>query len=272
MWTKKMQGEVQPIRVAVASYDSAWLRVVEKYFEEQDAVAAVEYYKRGKQLLTALENGWMPQVLVIDEQMQDVDLLSFMQEYHQLRLQEKPIVLGVCHKRYLGYTGNLFSLGLTDFIAKPVRLSAVMERVLQLHNERAGGRVKTFCEAQYQAWGLERMDSAIYLTDAIKIVTDTLEKLAIRKEIVWQVAELHGCSHQAVDSALRRLIDKFEKAQTAEYVLFKQEMGLGEDRPSVGALVSALKEKLLAETALQELQAAGDAAESSAEQKVKMNV
>lgn len=240
----KDEKEKNVIQIAVVSYDSRWLRVVADYFAELDVFGDADYYGRAHQLLSSLKENAIPHVIIVDEQMHDMDLLAFMKEYAALRLQERPIVLGLCDKRYLGYTGNLIALGLTDFMAKPIRLANLAQRVLELYRERMGGRVQSHCEALYDAWGLERSDNTTYLTDAVKIASDTTEKLAVRKEIVWCVGEIHCCSKDAVDSALRRLIDRLEKISAPAYLAFKEELHLKKAKPSVGAVIYGMKDKI----------------------------
>ncbi|MFI3169859.1 MAG: response regulator [Faecalibacterium sp.] len=240
----KDSKNIQTIRIAVASYDASWLRVVANYLQERKEFSVVDCYARGKLLLEALSEGVAPDVVIVDEQMQDVDLFDFMQTYASLHLSNHVVLLGLCNKRYLGYTGNLLSLGLTDFMAKPIQLSNLTERILQLHQTNMGGRVKDVCESLYVDWKLEINDSCHYLTDAVRIANDSAEKLAIGKEIVWNVAELHGSTPHAVDSALRRLVEKLECGKIASYLDFKSETGLGQEKPTVKMLVYAIKYKL----------------------------
>ncbi len=240
----KHKSREQTVQIAIASYDASWLRVAGNYLAEQEGIGHIDCYGRGRLLLAALEEGVSPQVLVLDEQLQDMDLLAFMQGYVALHLAQRPIVIGLCSKQYLGYTGNLISLGLTDFIAKPVRMQSLCTRILELYHEHSGGRVRAYCETCYQNWGIEINESANYLTDAVRVASDAIEKLAVRKEIVWCVAKRHDCSVDAVDSSLRRLIDKLEQKATPEYLAFKQSIGFADKKMAVGPLIFALKEQL----------------------------
>lgn len=244
------------LRIAVASYDASWLRVVANYLQERKEFGVIDCYARGNLLLEALSEGVVPDVVIVDEQMQDVDLFDFMQTYASLHLSNHVVLLGLCNKRYLGCTGNLLSLGLTDFMAKPIQLNNLTERILQLYQANMGGRVKEVCETLYADWKLEINDSCHYLTDAVRIANDSAEKLAIGKEIVWSVAELHGSTPHAVDSALRRLVDKLECGKKPSYLAFKCETGLGQAKPTVKMLVYAIKYKLstIEETSKRDMQ------------------
>ncbi len=240
----KQNSEKQAIQVAIASYDASWLRVAGNYLAEQMGIGHIDCYGRGGLLLAALKEGVSPQVLVMDEQLQDMDLLTFMQGYIGLHLPNQPIVIGVCSKQYLGYTGNLISLGMTDFIAKPVRMQGLHARILELYHEQGGGRVREYCEACYRNWGIEANESTAYLTDAVRVASDAVEKLALRKEIVWGVAKRHDCSVDAVDSSLRRLIDKLEQKATPEYLVFKQSIGFSNKKMAVGPLIFAMRAQI----------------------------
>lgn len=242
-----MPVEKQGLKIALLSHDPHWMRVVANYCVEQDAFGWVDCYLFGKQLLAALEEGLQPEIIILDETMRDndMDLLLFMQAYQALHLEKKPIVLGVCTRRHIGYTGELLALGMADFVTNPGNLQMIAERALRLYQEEKSGRVNCFCEGLYRDWLLEESDGRNYLTDAVKISSDATRKLAIRKEIIWGVAEHHDSTRQAIDSALRRVIDKLEKRQAPEYCAFKARVGWHSARPSVGQLVEAMKQALL---------------------------
>ncbi len=235
-----MKERNEALSVALASYDESWLRVVANYLGEQSEIGNVTCYQKGAHLLSDLEHDCIPQIVVLDEQLSDMDVQTFLQECAVLPASNKPILLGLCSKRYLGYTGHLLSLGLADYLFKPLQLSSLVARMVQLQHSYAGGNVKALCDELYRQWGVEACDSTVYLTDAVRIANDAAEKLALRKEIVWQVAQLHGCSRTAIDSALRRLIDRLEKTATPAYLDFKQERHFGTQKPAVGNLIKAM--------------------------------
>ncbi len=230
----------EDLHIAVASYDANWLRVVGCYCSEQPEIAQCHCYGRGKLLLQSLAEGLEVHVMVVDEQLQDLDLASFAEAYAALPLERRPVFIGVGCKRYLGYLSNLFSFGLTDFMAKPFELASLKRRMIRLYYEQSGGIVKQFCENLYANWKLELTDNTAYLTNAVRIACDASEKLSVRKEIVWSVAELHGCTHEAVDSNLRRLIKRLEEKAAPAYLDFKEENALPCKKLQVGQLVYAM--------------------------------
>ncbi len=240
----KKEQEQSGLRIAVVSYDVLWLRVMSRYCSEHGAFVWADYYTKGSQLLDALAIGSEVQVVILDEQMQDMDLLVFMKEYWALELKNPPIMIGMCSKRHLGYTSCLYSLGIVECVTKPVQIASLASRAIFLQYTRSDDAVKRFCEELYREWGVEASDNATYLIDAVKIAYDSNEKLAVRKEIIWRIAEMRGCSHAAVDSGLRRLIEKTEKTAEGAYRSFKEKSGLGEKKPTVGELVYALKNQI----------------------------
>ncbi len=243
---------LQEMRVVIASYDASWLRVSGNYLSEQDGIGHVDCYGRGTLLLTALKEGIAPDIIVLDEQLQDMDLLAFMQAYASLRLKRGPVIIGLCSKQYLGYTGNLIFLGMTDFMAKPIYMNVLYERIVRLYHAQDSDKVKTYCEALYQDWGIGHGESTIYLMDAVRVASDSVEKLAVRKEILWSVGVLHDCSSNAVDSSLRRLIERLEKKSTPGYLAFKERIGYANQSISVSILIYAMKEQLAQQALLQD--------------------
>ena len=93
-----------------------------------------------------------------------------------------------------------------------------------------------------ESWGVQgEITKCGYLTDAVTIAEQADDKLALRKQIIMTVSEMRGVSVDAVDSGLRRLIERMEENNTPAYREFKLHTGLGETRPTVGRLVYAIK-------------------------------
>ncbi|MFR2123912.1 MAG: hypothetical protein ACLS34_02755 [Faecalibacterium sp.] len=55
-----------------------------------------------------------------------------------------------------------------------------------------------------------------YLSSAVGVVYGTIQKLAIRKEILQAVGEQYEVSVSAVDSGIRRMIDQLEAKPSAK--------------------------------------------------------
>ena len=68
----------------------------------------------------------------------------------------------------------------------------------------------------------------------------------MRKEILQTVAEDHHTTVAAVDCGMRRLIDGVEKYNTEAWQKFKQDYGLMGHSVTLGKLIYAGRQKLIA--------------------------
>ncbi len=214
------------IELAIASYDARFLRVAGGYFVQRNVFGGVHAYGRGKVLLDALARGEALHILVIDEQLQDMDLLAFLQGLEALSLRTRPMVFALCAQRRFGEAGELLAHGADDCFVKPFQLAALVQRIEWLY-EKKNGAITQVCERLYRDWGILQEESGtVYLTQAVTMMAQSPEKLAIRKEILASVGQTHGCSALAVDSAIRRLIKRAETGAAPAYAQFKRDMGL----------------------------------------------
>ena len=83
-----------------------------------------------------------------------------------------------------------------------------------------------------------------YLSSAVGVVYGTIQKLAIRKEILQAVGEQYEVSVSAVDSGIRRMVDQLEARPTAEWLAFKEKSGFTDEKPTTGKLIYAVKNYL----------------------------
>ncbi len=166
--------------IAYISYDENLLRVAGKYFSEQNNFAEVRIYKRGDALINNLKNGLKPDIIILDEQLQDTDILGFLQDYTTADISRNAIVIALCSKGYLTYTGLLLSQGVDYCMVKPVQMSTLVQRIFLLHQAKTG-KAKLFCDIIYKKWGIsEDIVNCSYLTDAVMVAYAREEKLAIR--------------------------------------------------------------------------------------------
>ncbi len=69
------------------------------------------------------------------------------------------------------------------------------------------------CQELYEGWGIQLPDvNCNYLSCAVGVVYGTSQKLAIRKEILQVVSEQYDVSVSAVDSGIRRMIDRWKQS------------------------------------------------------------
>ena len=101
------------------------------------------------------------------------------------------------------------------------------------------------CQELYEGWGIRQPDmNSRYLSSAVGVVYGTIQKLAIRKEILQAVGEQYEVLVSAVDSGIRRMVDQLEARPTAKWLAFKDESGFADEKPTTGKLIYAVKNYL----------------------------
>lgn len=110
---------------------------------------------------------------------------------------------------------------------------------------RQNRQMERRCQELYEGWGIRQPDmNSRYLSSAVGVVYGTIQKLAIRKEILQAVGEQYEVSVSAVDSGIRRMVDQLEARPTAKWLAFKNESGFADEKPTTGKLIYAVKNYL----------------------------
>ena len=88
------------------------------------------------------------------------------------------------------------------------------------------------CPASKSLWWMPQMDG-------------TIQKLAIRKEILQAVSEQFDTSVAAVESGIRRMVDQLEEEPPLAWLAFKADTRLGSGKPTTGKLIYAVRDVVL---------------------------
>lgn len=229
---------------AICSYDVQSLRVLGKYLLEYGGFRSCTAYCSGKELLHALANGQHYDIVILEEHLQDMDAARFLQDCRQLSLSDRPITVLLAAGGYWRARKQV-PAGTDQCFLEPISLETVARQLQAIYNGKEGGdagRIARFCARLCHTWGVQGEPASLaYLADACALLIQTNEHLAIRKEILMAVGEKRGVSVAAVDSGLRRLIDRMEEANTPAYCQFKEAQGLCGQRPTIGRLLYALR-------------------------------
>lgn len=229
----------ETLHIALASYDTRQMRVQKRYLEERGADLACAMYCSGCRLLEALRRGSRCDAIVLGRRLEDMDEGELLRQLRQLEARP-PVLLfdGVAR-------GANVCLYPGDGSDAPGELERLWEELCRLpgHEEL---RVETLCSRLYAQWGVcEGEAGCAYLTDVLRLACASPDRLALHKELLRKVGEKHHVSASAVDSAIRRLVEQREAAQTEGWLRFKREAALEGMRPTTGRLVRAARSYLL---------------------------
>lgn len=226
------------LRVALASYDLRQLRVWSRYLEEQSAGIRCSVYRRGEELLAELHCGETFDVVVLGGQMEDMDAVSFLG--YAGRLRQKPFFLLLADEPP-GQAAASIGEGGVCYLMRQTSLKDLLEKLSDVPGD-LNWQVEQCCREYYDRWQIPQPDpNCTYLTQAVCASFSSENKLAIRKEILQQVAEQQGMTIHAVNSGLRRLVDRLESSQPRGWREFKRQQHLEDEKVTTGKLIYALR-------------------------------
>lgn len=230
--------------VAIASYDVRKLRVCRKYLEEHSPLIECRCYSRGRALLDELGRENDPDIIVLGSQLEDMDEAQFVSGLRGL--YSKPLLLLPGEGRHGRNTASCLRSDGNCYIIEQTELADLMQELCRVSGYGAAFSDE-LCRSLLAGWGIHKLDTkCAYLICALRVACASSEKLAIRKEILRKVGEEYNVSEAAVESGIRRVVDKLEQERTASWLEFKRSSGFGDARPTTGRLVYAVKAHLLA--------------------------
>ncbi len=234
--------QIENLRIAYASYDENLLKVANKYFSEQPNFSKIKTYSKSKNLINDLKRNIKYDVIVVDEYLQDIDILGFLECYASNLVSKSNLIIITCSQHYISYTNLFLSKGVDYCVVKPVKIKSLIHRIYNLYQAKYNNDGDIY-KKLYKRWNVSsEITNCQYLTQAVMIASSKKEKLAIRKEILMNIATMNNVSVSAVDSSIRRLIKQAECASTPDYIQFKISKGIESTRPKTGQLIYAMKE------------------------------
>ena len=226
------------LRIALASYDLRQLRVWSHYLEEQSTGLSSHGFRSGGELLVALLQGEHFDVVVLGSQLEDMSAMEFLGRVGRMRERPYFLLMDEGPQDRASVSRN------PDGPCYLIRQTSLRDLLEQLQNVPGSPTrpVERICKQYYDRWHIQQPDvNCTYLTQAVCIACGSSIRLAIRKEILQQIAEQRHMTVAAVNSGLRRLIDGLETRQPAAWRSFKEKYHLDEANVTTGKLIYALK-------------------------------
>lgn len=240
MESRRTPGKLQ---IVLASYDSKELRVQRNYLQEESGEVECICFQTGSRLLQELRANPHYDLVVLCSQLADMDRLSFLRQFNEL--DTRPRLFLFEENRRISDSALRQILSEGCHLIPRMDLKKLLWIAYQLPG-RHGRQIHQQCAALYISWKLRPTElGCSYLTSAVCVVFSTARKLAVRKEILQLVSEQYNVSVSAVDSSIRRLIDQLDLSGEVAWDIFKKEHGFGQEKPTTGKLIYALKQHLL---------------------------
>ena len=227
------------LQIALGSYDRKELRVQKNYIQEQCAGSECFCFQSGSRLLEQLQQGRRFDAVILCSQLEDMSGLELLTE---LRTTEaRPPVLMIDEARRQNSSILCPEPGEGLCYVGRAELRSLLWELYRM----PGRQMEHRCQELYAGWGIRQPDvNCSYLSSAVGVVYGTIQKLAIRKEILQAVGEQYEVSVSAVDSGIRRMVDQLEARPTAEWLAFKEKSGFADEKPTTGKLIYAVKNYL----------------------------
>lgn len=240
MESKRTPGKLQ---IVLASYDPKELRVQRNYLQEESNEVACICFQTGGRLLQELRTNPHYDLVVLCSQLADMDRFSFLQQFNELNIRPRLFLFEEGRRTNDSALRQLLPDGC--YLVPRMDLRKLLWTAYQIPGQH-GRQIHQQCAELYISWRLRPTEiSCGYLTSAVCVVFSTARKLAVRKEILQLVSEQYNVSVSAVDSSIRRLIDQLELSKEVTWDIFKKEHGFGEEKPTTGRLIYAVKQHLL---------------------------
>ena len=230
--------------VALAADDVRITRVLGGYLLDRKTVARCDVFRRGRDLLRALERGAAYPVLILDEQLFDRTAEEFVRELAGLDLARCPGVFVLARTRYLELSERLRPY---EFVRCMGRVSdpAQLCRAVSSWYDSAQAQLAARCEQLYGSWGVqERRRDCAYLTDAVRVVLAAGGAHLLRKQVFAEAGQRRGVGLSAVESGIQRMICVLAAEPAEEYLHFLARHGLHPQRVTPIRLVNALAVEL----------------------------
>lgn len=238
--SKRTSGKLQ---IVLASYDSKELCVQRNSLQEENDEVECTCFQTGSKLLQALRADPHYDLVVLCSQLADMDRLSFLQQFNELETRPGLFLFEECQRTNDSALRQLLPEGC--HLVPRMDLRKLLRTAYQLPGQHSR-QIHQQCADLYTCWKLCPAEIGCgYLTSAVCVAFSTSRKLAVRKEILQLVSEQYNVSVSAVDSSIRRLIDQLDLSGEAAWDTFKKEHGFGQEKPTTGKLIYALKQHLL---------------------------
>ena len=235
-------NNARTLRIALGSYDRKELRVQKNYLMEQGAALECTCFQNGGHLLEQLRQGRQFDIVILCSQLEDMSGLEFLMNIRSI--EPKPPVMLFDEGRRQNSSAICMESGDGFCYVGHTELKDLLRELYRMPGQQSQ-RMERRCQQLYERWGIRLPDiNCGYLTCAVGVACSTDQKLAIRKEILQVVSEQYNVSVSAVDSGIRRMVDQLEAKPDAQWLRFKRENGFGEEKPTTGKLIYAVKNQI----------------------------
>lgn len=212
------------IEVLLADDNREFTQLLQEYIEQQDDMEVMGVAYNGNEVLSIIEEGNVPDILILDIIMPHLDGLGVLEKLRELNISPQPKVIMLTAFGQENITQKAVQLGASYYILKPFDLEVLSQRMRQLvtNQDLSSNSSKPNVVQIVKGKNLDANITNIiheigvpahikgyqYLRDAITMVYNNIEMLgAITKALYPDIATKYKTTPSRVERAIRHAIE-----------------------------------------------------------------
>jgi two-component system response regulator (stage 0 sporulation protein A) len=256
---------LQKIEVILADDNREFTNLLSEFIDEQEDMLVSGVAYNGNEVLRLIEQGSIPDVLILDIIMPHLDGLGVLEKLREMELPVQPKIIMLTAFGQENITQKAVQLGASYYILKPFDMEVLTNRIRQLVSNQpvtsnSGGAKKNIIPLSKG----KNLDANItniiheigvpahirgyqYLRDAITMVYNNIEVLsAITKTLYPSIAEKYKTTPSRVERAIRHAIEVAWTRGNIDSIshLFGYTINISKAKPTNSEFIAMVADKL----------------------------
>lgn len=254
---------LENIQVMLADDNREFTQLLTEYVEQQDDMEVIGVAYNGEEVLAMIEEGKVPDVLILDIIMPHLDGLGVLEKLREMDLNPQPKIIMLTAFGQENITQKAVQLGASYYILKPFDLDVLSNRIRQLLGGVQTAATSPRKNVVPMAKG-KNLDANItniiheigvpahikgyqYLREAITMVYNNIEILgAITKTLYPAIAEKYKTTPSRVERAIRHAIEVAWTRGNIDSIshLFGYTINISKAKPTNSEFIAMVADKL----------------------------
>lgn len=253
---------LETIQVMLADDNREFTQLLTEYVEQQDDMEVIGVAYNGEEVLAMIEDGKIPDVLILDIIMPHLDGLGVLEKLREMELDPQPKIIMLTAFGQENITQKAVQLGASYYILKPFDLDVLSNRIRQLvGGQSASSTPRKNIVPMAKSKNLDANITNIiheigvpahikgyqYLREAITMVYNNIEILgAITKTLYPAIAEKYKTTPSRVERAIRHAIEVAWTRGNIDSIshLFGYTINISKAKPTNSEFIAMVADKL----------------------------
>jgi len=256
---------LQTIEILLADDNREFTSLLSEFIDRQEDMKILGIANNGNEVLRFIEQGKIPDVLILDIIMPHLDGLGVLEKIREMNLSPQPKIIMLTAFGQENITQKAVQLGASYYILKPFDMDVLTNRIRQLVTNQPitapAGAPKTNVIPLSKTKNLDANITTIiheigvpahikgyqYLRDAITMVYNNIEILgAITKTLYPAIAEKYKTTPSRVERAIRHAIEVAWTRGNIDSIshLFGYTVNVSKSKPTNSEFIAMVADKL----------------------------